>query len=337
MLSLKDVVRVSRPLLWLNTAMLWVLGLLVLERAPAWPDLAMILYFTLPFNLWLHGINDVYDFESDRLNERKQSDEGALLPRAAHTPLVWTVFIWNLPFWGVALWQGTPLAVVGLAAFLLLGWAYSAPPVRGKSRPFVDSLINTAYLLPYLIALAWHDAPADLWRASLPAALAFAAWSIASHAFTSIQDIEADRAGGIATVATFLGARRASWFALGFYVAAAVAAARYGWVWGALVAIYPLLVGWYLRSPSRERANRLYRWFIVLNASLGFVVTVTLAVASPPNTLWAAVVTLGLMGLVGLSLLWARYDAPPASVSAANGRWNDGVGGLKNVTKRNKT
>ncbi len=115
----------------------------------------------------------------------------------------------------------------------------------------------------------------------MPALLAFAAWSVASHAFTSIQDIEADRAGGISTVATFLGARRASLFALGFYGLALGAAARYGWPWAALLAPYPLLVGWYLLAPRRERANRLYRWFILLNSSLGFVVTVTLALASP--------------------------------------------------------
>ncbi|HEX8682802.1 MAG TPA: UbiA family prenyltransferase [Ardenticatenaceae bacterium] len=316
MLSLKEVVRVSRPLLWLNTAMLWVLGLLVLERAPAWPDLVMIGYFTLPFNLWLHGINDVYDYESDRLNPRKASDEGALVPRARHGPLLRTVLLWNAPFWAVALWQGRALAVGLLALFLVLGWAYSAPPVRGKSRPFLDSLINTAYLLPFLIALAWHAAPPEIWRAALPAMVAFAAWSIASHAFTSIQDIEADQAGGISTVATFLGARYTSWLALGFYVVASLAAAAYGWQWAALVAIYPVLVTWYLLAPSRERANRLYRWFILLNSSLGFVVTVTLALASPANTLWAAILTLGLVGLVALALAWARYEAASGSQAA---------------------
>ncbi|MDQ4077262.1 MAG: UbiA family prenyltransferase [Chloroflexota bacterium] len=306
-LPLRDVIGTSRPLLWLNTAVLWVLGLLVLERAPTWADLVMIGYFTLPFNLWLHGINDVYDYESDLLNVRKGSDEGALLPRAMHGPMVRAMLLWNVPFWLVVLWQGTALAIVLLGVFLFLGWAYSAPPIRGKSRPFLDSAINSAYIFPYLIALAWHDAPARIWVVSLPAIVAFVAWSVASHAFTSIQDIEADRRGGVSTVATFLGARRTSWFALFFYLIAILAIGYYGWQWALLVALYPLLVGWYLAAPSRERANQLYRWFILLNASVGFIVTTVLAVSSPPNTLWAAIVVLSLVALVAAALGWGRY------------------------------
>ena len=60
-------------------------------------------------------------------------------------------------------WSSGPgLFAIG-AAGLLIGWAYSAPPIRGKSRPFLDSLINTAYIFPYLIALAWHGAAAEIW------------------------------------------------------------------------------------------------------------------------------------------------------------------------------
>lgn len=306
MLGFKDTVRVARPLLWLNTAVLWVLALLVLEQPPTGADLLLIAYFTLPFNLWLHGINDIYDHESDLRNERKGSDEGARLPRAQHAPLRRAILAWNLPFWLLALWQGTPLAVVLLALFLFLGWAYSAPPVRGKGRPGLDSLINCAYFLPYAIALAWHRAPGLVWVASLPALLAFAAWAIASHAFTSIQDIEADRHAGIATIATALGAQRTAWLALAMYLLAAGTATRYGWGWGLGVALYPLLAAWYLRAPSRARANRLYRIFILLNSILGFVVTVTLALASPPNTLWAALVVLSLVALVAASRAWSN-------------------------------
>lgn len=306
MLSFKDILRTSRPLLWLNTSVLWVLGLLVLEKPPTWADLLMILYFTLPFNLWLHGINDIYDFESDLLNQRKGSDEGALLPPSLHKPLLRSIIIWNLPFWLIALWQGTPLASGLITLFLFLGWAYSAPPIRGKSRPVLDSLINTAYLMPYLIALAWHHAPPEIWQGSLPAIIAFCTWSIASHAFTAIQDIEADRAGGISTIATFLGAQRSASLALLFYLLALLATSSYGWHWALGIAIYPALVLWYLAEPSRERANRLYRAFILLNSTLGFIVTVNLALASPPNTRWAAIVVLSLVAMVVISLRWGR-------------------------------
>lgn len=310
-LSLRALVRVSRPLFWLNTAILWLLALLVLERAPSPADLVMIGYFTFPFNLWLHGINDVHDYESDRRNARKGSAEGALLDRRYHANLLRQVLLLNLPFWLFALWAGGAIAWLLLTLFLFLGWAYSAPPIRGKSRPGLDSLINIAYLLPYPIALAWHGAGAQLWRASLAALVAFAAWSVASHAFTSIQDIEADRTGGITTIATTLGATRSALLALALYVVAALAAGRYGVGWGILVGLYALLVGWYLVRPERARANRLYRRFILLNSTLGFLVTVRLALASPPNLLWAALLTLSLVALVVAALRWGRREAPP--------------------------
>ena len=308
MITFKDLVRTSRPLFWLNTSVLWVLGLLVLQESPTWVDLMMIAYFTLPFNLWLHGINDVYDFESDSLNERKGSAEGALLSRALHQPMLYYTLLWNVPFWLLALWQGNLLAILLLSFFLFLGWAYSAPPIRGKSRPFLDSLINTAYILPYLIVLAWHDASLSVWQASWPAILAFAAWSMASHAFTSIQDIEADRAGGISTIATFLGATYTTWFSLIFYLVATGITLYYGLQWSAIIAIYVLLVIWYMVRPSRVRANQLYRGFILLNSTIGFLITVTLALAYSAHTLWAATVVLSLVGVVVLSLNWAQHE-----------------------------
>jgi 4-hydroxybenzoate polyprenyltransferase len=319
MLSFKDILRTSRPLLWLNTAVLWVLGLLVLEIPPTWADVVMILYFTLPFNFWLHGINDVFDYASDLLNERKGSDEGALLQRALHAPILRSTLLWNFPFWIIAAWQGNTLSTLLLSIFIFLGWAYSAPPIRGKSRPFIDSLINVAYIFPYLIALAWHDAPLSVWGASVPAVIAFAGWSIASHAFTSIQDIEADRAGGISTVATFLGATHTARFALFWYALAAIAAAQYGWLWGIPLLLYVGYVLWYIIRPTRERANRLYRFFIWTNSALGFLVTVALAVASPPNTLWAAIVVLALVALVLLSLAYGRYKPNEAALEQPMG------------------
>jgi 4-hydroxybenzoate polyprenyltransferase len=314
MLSFKDILRTSRPLLWLNTSILWVWGLLVLGIFLTWADVVMIFYFTLPFNLWLHGINDVYDHASDLLNQRKGSDEGALLPRLLHAPMLRATLLWNIPFWLFAIWQGNPLSTLLLAVFLFLGWAYSAPPIRGKSRPFVDSLINVAYIFPYLIALAWHNASGDLWLGSFPAIIAFAGWSIASHAFTSIQDIEADREAGISTVATFLGKSNTTHFALLGYALAIIAAAQYHWQLGIPFLLYVGYVLWYRLDPTRERANRLYRIFIWTNSALGFMVTVGLAFGTPPNTLWAAIVVLSLVAWVVVALAYGRYKPKKISV-----------------------
>lgn len=309
--SVRALIATSRPLLWLNTAVLWIIALLILDRRPGPEDLLMILYFTLPFNLWLHGINDVFDYESDRRNVRKGGAEGALRPPDEHAALLRLVVAINVPFWLGALWLGPPLAVAALTLFLFLGWAYSAPPLRGKSRPYVDNLINIAYLMPFLIALAWHGASAALLQAALPGLVAFAAWSMASHAFTSIQDIDADRGAGVRTIATRLGAGRTAAYALGLYGVAVAGAGAYGLPWPLLVGLYPLGVVLYLIRPSRAWAHGLYRLFILLNSLLGFGLTVRLALGDRAHTLWAATLLLLLVAAVALAIRLARPTRSP--------------------------
>lgn len=312
---LKDLVRTSRPLLWLNTAVLALLAPVALNRPLEPGTLLLVAYFTLPFNLYLHGINDVYDYESDLLNARKGGAEGDLLPRTLHAPMLRWLFLINAPFVLLLLASGPLLANALLLLFLVLGWAYSAPPIRGKSRPFLDNLINAAYILPLLIGLARLGVPPAEWP--WPAIVAFVVWSLASHAFTSIQDIEADRAAGINTIATLLGARASSAYALALYGLAALLAAGYGRPWGALALVYPALVLWYLAGPGRARANRLYRAFIFANSTLGFIVTMTLIVANPRTVVWAGAVALALVTVVAGAL---RYAITPAQRAASTPR-----------------
>ncbi|MBI3692113.1 MAG: UbiA family prenyltransferase, partial [Mycolicibacterium aromaticivorans] len=106
-------------------------------------------------------------------------------------------------------------------AIYAVAWAYSAPPLRAKSRPGWDSLANAGYVLPLVFACLYLEVPAPPWRE----AGAFALWAIDSHAFTSVQDIAADRAGGVHTIATALGARASAWLAIVAYLLAFVLAA----------------------------------------------------------------------------------------------------------------
>ena len=42
------------------------------------------LFFLIPYNVLMYGINDVFDYASDLANPRKGGIEGALLPRRLH-------------------------------------------------------------------------------------------------------------------------------------------------------------------------------------------------------------------------------------------------------------
>ncbi|HYN89240.1 MAG TPA: prenyltransferase [Ardenticatenaceae bacterium] len=314
--------RTSRPLLWLNTAIPAALATVTLDRPIDLDTVLLAIYFTLPFNLFLHGINDVFDYESDLVNARKGGAEGNLLARRLHAPMLRRMLALNVPFVLVLLITGTPLGNVLLLLLLLLGWAYSAPPFRAKGRPFLDNAVNMAYVLPFLIGLARQGAPPPEWP--WYGIVAFMVWNLASHAFTSIQDVEADRRAGIATLATLLGRTRTGYYALTLYAVAGLLVARYGWVWGLCTGVYVLLVLGYLQEQSRTRANQLYRLFIAVNSLFGFVVTMTLAFTHPTATVWSASLALGVVALVIAALRYsARRPIPPSSLSLVSGLGTD--------------
>jgi 4-hydroxybenzoate polyprenyltransferase len=169
--------------------------------------------------------------------------------------------------------------VLVVVVFLVV--AYSAPRLRFKERPVVDSVTSALHFvgpLWYALVLTGTDLAA---RTAWPVLLAFVAWGIASHAFGAVQDVRADREGGLASVATVLGAHRTVVGATGAYVLAAVLLLAVPWP-GSLAALLPLP---YAASAARflsvrdadcERAHAGWRVFLWLNLVTGFLVTMLL-------------------------------------------------------------
>ena len=79
MSTFSQLVLSSRPLSWINTAFPFAAAyLLTTGRFDATLVIGTI-FFLVPYNLAMYGINDVFDYESDLRNPRKGGVEGALL------------------------------------------------------------------------------------------------------------------------------------------------------------------------------------------------------------------------------------------------------------------
>ncbi|MCU1437460.1 MAG: prenyltransferase [Naasia sp.] len=267
----------SRPLSWVNTAFPFAAAYLLTAGRidAAW--IVGTLYFLVPYNLAMYGINDVFDYESDLRNPRKGGVEGAVLDRSLHRPTLVAVLVTNVPFLLALVLLGSPASwlVLAVSAFAVL--AYSAPVLRFKERPFLDSLTSsTHFTSPAVYGLVLAGAAFD---GPLLALLgAFFLWGIASHAFGAVQDVLADRAGGIGSVATVIGARRTVVLAFAGYLAAALLLLGTDWP-GQLAALlvlpYAANVVPYLRieDAGAERANAGWRRFLWMNYAVGFPVT----------------------------------------------------------------
>jgi len=276
----KQLFIASRPVSWVNTAYPFAAAYLLTTRQV---DLTLVigaLFFLIPYNLAMYGINDVFDYESDLRNPRKGGAHGAVLDRRMHPITLWAAGLSCAPFVIYLVVVGSPASWLVLAASLFFVVFYSAPPLRLKEVAFADSVTSSIHFFsPAVYGLVLAGAT---WTWQLGAViLAFALWGIASHAFGAVQDVVADREAGISSIATVRGARWTVWFALACYAAAGVAMLFTPWP-GPLAALVPLLyiaTVWPFRTITDDTAQSAtigWRRFLWVNQIAGFLVTLLL-------------------------------------------------------------
>nr|WP_220476383.1 prenyltransferase [Microcella alkalica] len=272
----------SRPLSWINTAFPYGAAYLITTGRL---DLAFwvgTIFFLIPYNLAMYGINDVFDYESDLRNPRKGGVEGALLDPRIHRTTLIAAAVSCAPFLVVLVALGGPLSWLVLAISMFAVVAYSAKGLRFKEKPFLDSLTSSTHFVSpavYGLVLAEAEFTPQLWLILA----AFFLWGIASHAFGAVQDVIADREGGISSIATVIGARATVRFAVVAYVIAGLLLLGTDWP-GPLAALaaVPYAVStaqwWNVRDEDAESANRGWRRFLWLNFLAGALVTILLIV-----------------------------------------------------------
>jgi 4-hydroxybenzoate polyprenyltransferase len=280
MSAVKSLFVSSRPLSWVNTAFPFAAAYLIATRQVDVEFIVGTIYFLIPYNLAMYGINDVFDYESDLRNPRKGGVEGALLDPSVHRLTLRAAVILNVPFLVFLVAVGSPLSWIVLVISIFAVVAYSAPGLRFKERPFLDSLTSsTHFVSPAVYGLVLAGA---VFTPALVALLAaFFLWGIASHAFGAVQDIVADREGGIASIATVIGGRATVRLAFSAYLLAGILLlfTRFpGPISAMLVLPYVATVLPFrnITDAAAETANRGWRRFLTINFLVGFLVTMLL-------------------------------------------------------------
>jgi len=264
----------SRPVSWINTALPFAGGALAAgggEAVGAW-FLPLLLWWGVAYNLYLYGINDLYDLGTDRKNPRKGGAEGALL-QDRDLPALRRLLLLASGSALVFFLSGSlvvPLmCLLGIAAATM----YSAPQfLRARAVPIFDSIISaTHFVIPAVAGLALGGRFQSAWIAPLAA---FFFWNMGSHVVGALQDVDADRRSRIATVGTLLGVRGGGWFAFALYAAAGALLLLQGEPLQRIAAILPcasslsllpLIVG----RPTHQAARAAWRRFMLLNLFLG--------------------------------------------------------------------
>jgi 4-hydroxybenzoate polyprenyltransferase len=237
-------------MLWINTVGPATVGMWLAGNLWSWQALPILLWLTLPFNLLIYGVNDVFDQETIALG----------------------VVVSNLPFLIYFALLVPPSAVAWMLLYALLFVGYSVPPTRFKASPYLDSLSNATYAFPLVfIPLALGASP--VW----PAAIGLMAWSAAKHTFDAVQDVDEDRKVGITTTAIKLGPGGVVLWSGAFWTLATACFALVN-VPVALVnaAIAGTLLYYLYRSPTPQTGHRLYKYSIAFPYVAGTVAGVQL-------------------------------------------------------------
>jgi 4-hydroxybenzoate polyprenyltransferase len=274
--AIKQLFWSSRPISWVNTAYPFAVAYFLAAGSIDQTLILGSLFFLIPYNLLMYGINDVFDYESDLRNPRKGGLEGALLAPKYHRLTLVSAAACSVPFVLYLTAVGTAESTSWLFLFLFTVIAYSVRGLRFKEKPFLDSLTSASHFVgPAIFGLSL--AGADLANPNVLLYLgAFTLWGVASHAFGAVQDVRADREAGIASIATAIGARATTRFAWVAYFGAGVLVAFSDSSWLHLALLpYLFVVGrfWNITDQTCELANSGWKQFMWLNFFAGAVVT----------------------------------------------------------------
>lgn len=284
-MNARSILTISRPRFWLYTAGPYLIGLAAAARTTAdlsgrWQWL-FLLFFLFPANLLIYGINDIFDYETDKLNPKKASYETLVGP--AQRSSVWSsILLAAIPLIALCFtFVGTTgrwRVLLALIGFLFFSIFYSAPPIRAKAKPFLDSLFNVLYLFPGWFGFYLLGGTGFNWQLFLAGTL----WVMAMHAYSAVPDISADAHARIRTIATTLGARGTLVLCGAWYISAALLAfPTLGLLAEVLGTIYVLLIAVSMAGSGSAWIFKVYTWFPTINALAGFSIFLQIALTLP--------------------------------------------------------
>jgi len=250
---------ISRPIFWLAPLAAYAAGLAIAGVQRGWFEVWEMALATFPLSFCVYAVNDYYDMEHDRVDPRKGGIWGA---RMTIEDVPWAkalvaLFIVLAIATGIISGNPVHLALIGLG--VLLPYFYSAPPVRLKSRPILDSLSNTGYaFIPFAAAASLGGSLIFLRPEILLGLLMVAAF----HAISTVMDHERDRKAGDTTFSTALGPRAASAFATAIFLINIPLWLPYSPILAFSVGIAALLSLWLCIRPSPERARTIFKALI---------------------------------------------------------------------------
>lgn len=283
-MKLRRLFRISRPRFWIYELGPYVIGIVAasagsIEIWYALPVLIFFVFFTYSANIYIYGINDIYDYETDKQNPKKVSYESLVLPNE-RKGLALHIAITSLPFLVYAFFTTSLTTFCALLAFFFFAGFYSVGPIRAKARPFLDSIFSAGHYIAtagfsYLLCSELLSIPIDTttFIVSLTAGML---WAIAMHAYSAVPDIQADRDANLSTIATTLERQKTIILCALLYALSGLLSYPFlGMISIVLATIYVVFMILSLRADEKN-LFRLYTYFPTINTLSGMTIFFTI-------------------------------------------------------------
>ncbi|MEY4602463.1 MAG: hypothetical protein RL292_404 [Candidatus Parcubacteria bacterium] len=261
-------VNLSRPRFWIYELGTYALGVCagVVGGGDGYSVSVFLygLFFLFPANLLIYGINDVFDYETDILNPKKTGYEDVLAP-SLHTSVYKYILLTNSVFVILALF--IPLKAFGaLCLFYFFAFFYSAPPIRAKARPLLDSLFSAGH---YVVTGVFGFYITTAEHVNLFFVCAGMCWAVAMHAYSAVPDINADKLSNLETIATRLGKHKTIVLCALLYILAAICVFPYFSYAVFLLALPYAALMYVSYNANEEKLFRVYTYFPKINTLVG--------------------------------------------------------------------
>lgn len=266
MSKLLQIFKLSRPRFWLYLAGPYAVGTAFTATTQtqfySFDFLYPLFFFLVPANVFLYGVNDLFDKETDDLNKKKKTKETKISNqnRMLYRFAVVCSILFTLPLFVILNEKSQLLLII----FLILSYFYSAPPLRFKARPILDFSSNILYGMPAFIA---YTQISNQWP-DLVVWLVIFCWTGAMHLFSAIPDIGPDKKVGIKTTAVMLGKKKSLYLCSVLWGVTALVSSYIN-PFFLLAFIYPFIPIYILTMKSN--ITKVYWLFPYLNALLGFL------------------------------------------------------------------
>lgn len=270
-LTLKEIFFLSRPRFWmylLGTFLVGVMSsgnLFLYDVNTTLLLIAFGIFFSVPANVFIYGVNDIYDYYTDIHNDKKIQYE-SVLPLQKHRSLWNIMLLLLIPFLPLFFMVNGP-AKLALLVFLFTGLFYSATPIRAKSKPPLDVLFSAIiYVSPALVGFFITGNTNIEWLAVFGGLI----WAFGMQTYSAVPDIEADKKAGVNTLAIMLGGRNSLWFCLVAYLISASIGFYYvGYIATVFGLVYTVIV--LLSINNASRLFKYYTYFPLINVAFGAI------------------------------------------------------------------